>query len=84
MAARRWTLRSNDSDKPGAHQDLAPMRRSTGPRSARGKQVASRNAFKGGHRAVLRKLSRALKRQRPEAIKAADPRSLNPWDLQLA
>jgi hypothetical protein len=37
-----------------------PWEQSTGPRSPEGKATASRNAWKGGHRALLRELSRAL------------------------
>ena len=37
-----------------------PWAQSTGPRTAEGKAVASRNAFKGGHRAKLRELAREL------------------------
>jgi hypothetical protein len=38
-----------------------PWQRSTGPRSAEGKARTARNGFKGGHRATLRALSRAVK-----------------------
>ncbi len=37
-----------------------PWTRATGPRSAEGKTAASRNAYKGGHRAMLRELAREL------------------------
>lgn len=37
-----------------------PWEKSTGPRSEEGKARTSRNGFKGGHRATLRELARAL------------------------
>jgi hypothetical protein len=40
-----------------------PWEQSTGPRSEEGKAVASRNAWKGGHRPMLRDISRALREQ---------------------
>jgi len=41
-----------------------PWKRSTGPRSPEGKAAASRNAFRGGHRQMLRELARTLTWQR--------------------
>ena len=41
-----------------------PWEHSTGPRSESGKAVASRNGWKGGHRLMLREMSRALAEQR--------------------
>lgn len=49
-----------------------PWERSTGPRTAEGKVVASRNGFKGGHRAELRELARVLNaalREQRDALK---------------
>ena len=40
-----------------------PWQKSTGPRSIEGKAKVSRNAFKGGQRALLRELSQALREQ---------------------
>ena len=37
-----------------------PWAKSTGPRSLEGKERVSRNAWKGGHRAELRELTKAL------------------------
>lgn len=37
-----------------------PWAKSTGPRSLEGKERVSRNAWKGGHRAELRELSKEL------------------------
>lgn len=50
-----------------------PWNRSTGPRTAEGKAIASRNAFKGGWRAqlrVLRKDVNTVLRQLRECISA--------------
>jgi hypothetical protein len=41
-----------------------PWEHSTGPRSPEGKDASSRNAWKGGTRAMLRELARALGEQR--------------------
>ena len=59
MAARNWTpeQRKRQADKIHA---WSPWTQSTGPRSPEGKATASRNAWKGGTRAALRGLSRAL------------------------
>jgi hypothetical protein len=38
-----------------------PWERSTGPKTAQGKTRVSRNAYRGGHRAILRALARLLK-----------------------
>ena len=38
-----------------------PWERSTGPRTAEGKARASRNAWKGGLRALLRRLAKLLR-----------------------
>lgn len=40
-----------------------PWEHSTGPKSELGKQIVSRNADKGGTRAMLRELRRALRDQ---------------------
>lgn len=42
----------------------SPWKHSTGPRTAEGKARASRNAWRGGTRAVLRELARLLEAQR--------------------
>lgn len=44
-------------------QHWRPWEKSTGPKSAEGKGKASQNAQKGGHRAMLRELSRLLREQ---------------------
>ena len=38
-----------------------PWEKATGPRTAEGKAVVSRNAWKGGRRAMVKKLRRALR-----------------------
>lgn len=42
----------------------SPWERSTGPRTPEGKAVASRNAWRGGKRQLLREVARALSDQR--------------------
>jgi hypothetical protein len=44
-----------------AIQRWRPWERSTGPQSAEGKAVASKNAFRGGRRKALRKEMRGLR-----------------------
>lgn len=41
-----------------------PWEHSTGPRTDAGRAAVSRNAWKGGHRQMLRELGRALEAQR--------------------
>lgn len=41
-----------------------PWERSTGPRTAAGKAISARNAYRGGERPFLRELARALRDQR--------------------
>jgi hypothetical protein len=43
-----------------------PWEKSTGPKSAEGKAIVSRNAFKGGLRGMLREMARMLREQREE------------------
>ena len=45
-------------------QTWLPWNKSTGPRTVQGKAKASQNAFKGGIRPQLRKIARALRKQR--------------------
>ena len=44
-----------------------PWEKSTGPRSDDGKARASRNGYRGGHRAMLRELSRIVTAEVQEA-----------------
>jgi hypothetical protein len=45
-----------------------PWEKTTGPKTPQGKAMASRNAYKGGTRAILRELARLL-REQAEALK---------------
>lgn len=40
-----------------------PWEHSTGPQTDEGKATVARNAYKGGHREMLRELARALREQ---------------------
>ena len=55
----RWTpeRRERQAELIRAHR---PWERSTGPRTVEGKARAARNAYKGGLRAELRQLHKAL------------------------
>lgn len=59
MAARTWTPEQRKRQRE-AIQRWQPWKQSTGPRSSKGKAVAARNAFTGGHRAELRKLIKEM------------------------
>jgi len=63
MAARNWTpeQRQQQAERIRA---WSPWKHSTGPRTVEGKATASRNAWKGGTREVLRELARLLEAQR--------------------
>ena len=63
MAARYWTpeQRQQQAEKIRA---WSPWAQSTGPRTGEGKEAASRNAWKGGHREMLRTLARTLRQLR--------------------
>lgn len=54
-----WTLERR-AKQAALIRNWKPWALSTGPRTAEGKAVASRNGFKGGHRAMLRELAREL------------------------
>ncbi len=49
-----------------------PWEQSTGPRSPDAKATASRNAYKGGHRLMLRELSRMVNAEIGEARDLAE------------
>jgi hypothetical protein len=63
MSVRNWTpeQRQRQAEKIRA---WSPWERSTGPRTPEGNAATWRNAWKGGHRALLRELSRALAAQK--------------------
>ena len=62
MAARHWTAdqRVQQAEKIRQWQ---PWTKSTGAKTLEGKAVSSRNAFKGGVRAMLREMSMLLRVQ---------------------
>ena len=63
MAARNWTpeQRQQQAERIKMWQ---PWAQSTGPRTPEGKTRSSGNAWKGGHREMLRELGRMLAEQR--------------------
>jgi hypothetical protein len=63
MAARNWTAEQRQRQAE-LIRHWSPWAQSTGPRSEEGKVAASRNAWKGGHREMLRVLAQALREQR--------------------
>lgn len=66
-----WTLERR-AKQASLIRNWKPWAQSTGPRTAEGKAVASRNGFKGGHRAMLRELARDLNaalREQREALR---------------
>lgn len=58
--ANGWT-QDRRARQAEAIRTWRPWEKSTGPRSDKGKQRASRNAWKGGERPMLRVLARALR-----------------------
>lgn len=67
MAARSWTQEQRQRQRE-AIQNWRPWEQSTGPRSPEGKELVSRNGWKGGTRQLLRELANVLREQqkRPE------------------
>lgn len=63
MAARQWTAEQRVQQSIKIRQ-WQPWAKSTGARTAEGKAASSRNAYKGGHRAVLREMAVLLHEQR--------------------
>ena len=63
MAARNWTPEQRRQQAERI-RGWSPWARSTGPRGAEGKAKASRNAWKGETREVLRELAQLLQAQR--------------------
>ncbi len=60
MAARRWTPEEKRRQS-ALIKTWQPWLKSTGPITADGKRVSSRNADRGGRRARLRALARAMR-----------------------
>ena len=54
-----WTLERRQRQAE-LIRNWRPWAKSTGPRSLEGKELVSRNAWKGGHRAELRELSKMV------------------------
>lgn len=57
---RQWTDEQRQRQAEAIRR-WAPWNQSTGPRTAKGKARASRNAYQGGTRVQMRKLGRALR-----------------------
>lgn len=57
--ANGWTLERRQRQAEQIRR-WRPWEQSTGPRTPEGKAMVSRNAWKGGHRAQLRALSKEL------------------------
>lgn len=62
MAARQWTAEQRAKQSVKIRQ-WQPWTRSTGARTPEGKAVSSRNAYRGGVRAMLREISALLREQ---------------------
>jgi len=58
----RWTPEARQRQAE-AVRAWAPWKRSTGPRTPEGKRKASRNAWKGGSRGLMRQIGRLLREQ---------------------
>ena len=63
MAARHWTPEQRVQQSAKIRQ-WQPWNKSTGARTLEGKAIASRNAYKGGFRAMMREMSALLRGQR--------------------
>jgi hypothetical protein len=58
--ANGWTLERR-AKQSAAIRQWRPWERSTGPNTAEGKRLVSRNAYRGGRRAELRQLMRQVR-----------------------
>jgi hypothetical protein len=65
--ANGWTPERRKKQSEAIRQ-WQPWNKATGPRTDEGKALASKNAFKGGHRPLIRGIAAALRDQR-EALK---------------
>ena len=61
--ARHWTPEERAQQSAKIRQ-WQPWASSTGARTAEGKAISSRNAYKGGARALLREMAALLREQR--------------------
>ena len=62
MAARKWTAEQRKQQSLKIKQ-WQPWTKSTGARTAEGKAVSAKNAYKGGLRKVLQELASYLREQ---------------------
>ena len=62
MAAREWTPEQRAKQSAKIRQ-WQPWAKATGARTPDGKAIASRNAYKGGVRVMLREMSALLREQ---------------------
>ena len=62
MAARNWTPEQR-KQQAKVMRAWSPWLKSSGPRTLEGKAVASRNAWKGGTRALLREIALTIAAQ---------------------
>ncbi|OQW85758.1 MAG: hypothetical protein BWK72_20715 [Rhodoferax ferrireducens] len=69
--ATTWTLERRQRQAEAIRQ-WRPWERSTGPRSQEGMSLVSRNAFKGGHRQMLRELSKLVNAEVRQARELVD------------
>ena len=63
MAARHWTVEQRKQQSLKIRQ-WQPWLNSTGAKTVEGKAKSSRNAFKGGVRAILKSLAKLLREQK--------------------
>ncbi|TKR55709.1 hypothetical protein D7I39_10075 [Allopusillimonas ginsengisoli] len=71
MAARRWTLEQR-LEQAEKIRSWKPWVRSTGAKTAQGKAMSSRNAYKGGVRRKGQELRKALRTVLREQAQALD------------
>jgi len=60
MAARKWTAEQRAAQSKAIHT-WQPWQHSTGAKTAEGKAIVSRNAYRGGMRPFLRLINEAAK-----------------------
>ena len=60
---RHWTA-AERAKQSALIQTWKPWAKSTGAKTELGKAASSQNAYKGGHRAMMREISAVLKEQR--------------------
>jgi hypothetical protein len=63
MAARHWTPEQRVQQSAKIRQ-WQPWNNSTGAKTTEGKAIASRNAYKGGTRDLLRDMAKLLREQK--------------------